>query len=250
VTGAARRLGWLVIAANGAAIGAAVGAACGNPTEAAAPAPALRDAVPARELVPVGRDELCLTRGTLADRAISDPTWRGHVLRGGGDAAELTFTYQGDAADKRALAGGQSRRQLGVKLLGQDGCNVVYVMWRLDPKPRVDVSVKRNPGAKVHEECGARGYVKVKPARKATVPGLVRGATHVLRAELTGDELAAWIDGALVWHGRLPAAARGLTGPAGVRSDNVQFDLVELAVPAGGDDRADGRPACKRTHDD
>ena len=92
---------------------------------------------------------------------------RGYALGAGGDAAALTFTYQGEAENTRELASGELRRQLGLKLRAQDGCNVVYVMWRLDPTPKLEVSVKFNPGKRTHEECGADGYTKVKPARRS-----------------------------------------------------------------------------------
>jgi hypothetical protein len=51
----------------------------------------------------------------------------------------------------------------------------------------------------------------------------------VLRASIRGDELRAWIDDRLVWQGALPEAARELAGPAGLRTDNVRLDRLELA---------------------
>ncbi len=112
---------------------------------------------------------------------------------------------------------------------------MVYVMWRLDPRPMLDVSVKRNPGKRTHEECGADGYTKVRPARRpGRVPALVPGATHSLRAEIVGDDLFAWIDGVLAWQGRLPDEARALAGPAGLRTDNLDVARLELfAAPHG-----------------
>jgi hypothetical protein len=212
--------------------------ACGSTSAAPAPAPA----APSIAVEPAG--ELCVTRGEIASRAITEPTVRAFAPRTTGDAAELTFTFRGDAATSRALANGQARRQVGLKLRAQDGCNVIYVMWRLDPKPKLDVSVKRNPGKRTHAECGAEGYTKVKPHRAAEVPALAAGDTHVLRAEIVGDDLTAWIDGHIAWHGRLPDEARELAGPAGLRTDNLALDRVELAAPR----TKDPGPACKR-HD-
>jgi hypothetical protein len=99
-----------------------------------------------------------------------------------------------------------------------------------------------------HEQCGADGYAKVKPYKKPYVPAFEYGAPHTLRAEIVGDELYAWIDGKLLWHGRLPDAARAMRGPAGIRSDNIKFDLVELAAPHG--DAAREPAACKREGSD
>ena len=188
--------------------------------------------------------ELCVTRGDITDRAITQPTVRAFAVGAGGDAAQLAFTYRGDAATSRALANGQPRRQVGLKLRAEDGCNVIYVMWRLDPKPKLEVSVKRNPNKRTHEECGAEGYTKVRVAHATAVPALVAGDAHTLRAEIVGDQLTAWIDGRVAWQGQLPDDARALAGPAGLRSDNLALDHVELSAPK----TKDPGPACKR-HD-
>ena len=196
---------------------------------------------PSIEVKPVG--ELCVTRGVIDKAAITEPTVRAFAPSAAGDAAQLSFTFKGDAQSSRALANGQERRQVGLKLRAQDGCNVVYVMWRLDPKPKLDVSVKRNPGKRTHEECGADGYTKVRPTRRVPAPpGLIARATHTLRAEIQGDDLFAWIDGTLAWQGRLPDEARTLAGPAGLRTDNVELANLELsAAPHAGT-----ALACKR----
>lgn len=212
--------------------------ACGGTRIEAAPS----DHVPAIEVAPIASDTLCVTKGQVDGRSVTEPTVRGYARGAGGDAAQLTFVYRGESLETRELAGGDARRQLGLKLRAQDSCNVVYVMWRLDPRPKLDVSVKLNPLAKTHEQCGANGYTKLRPYKKLFVPAFEFGATHTLRAEIVGNELFAWIDGRLLWQGRLPEAARALSGPAGIRSDNVQFDLVELAAPPG-----EGTPPpCKR----
>ncbi|MBZ0236130.1 MAG: hypothetical protein K8M05_27635, partial [Deltaproteobacteria bacterium] len=162
---------------------------------------------------------------------VDEPTVRVVAPASHGDAAALRFTYRGDSETKAALASGQARRQLGVKLRAADGCNVVYVMWRLDPKPFVEVSTKVNPGDRDHDDCGAGGYTKLKAARSEPPPPLRTGATHTLAAEIIGDELTAHIDDKVVWRGRLPAAARALAGPAGMRTDNVALDAELLVAP-------------------
>jgi hypothetical protein len=212
--------------------------ACGGSRTEAAP----RNHKPTIDLAPVAADQLCVTKGALAGTSVVDPTMRGYARGAGGDAAALTFTYRGESFESRALAGGQERRQIGLKLRAQDSCNVVYVMWRLDPKPKLDVSVKLNPLQATHEECGADGYTKIKQRKKTFVPAFAYGKTHTLRAEIVGSELYAWIDDQLLYQGTLPDTARALKGPAGIRSDNVKFDLVSFAAPA-----AEGTPPpCKR----
>jgi hypothetical protein len=177
----------------------------------------------------------CVTKGVAALGArVDDPTVRAVARGSGGDAASITFTYRGVSTQTRALASGQLRRQVGVKLRAENGCNLVYVMWRLDPKPQLEVSVKRNAGKRTNEECGTEGYTKLKkPDEKHDLPELLDGATHTLRAAIGGDELTAWIDDQVVWRGALPDEARELRGPAGLRSDNMAFDLVAFAAPAG-----------------
>jgi hypothetical protein len=176
-------------------------------------------------------DNLCVTKGAIAGGKVSAPTVRAVALDSGGDRASLAFRFRGDSERVRALASGQERRQLGLKLRAENGCNLVYVMWRLDATPRLEISVKRNPGARTHADCGANGYTKVKAAASHPPPALEPDSTHTLRAEITGDDLTAWIDDHEIWRGALPDAVRGLVGPAGLRSDNVAYEIVELSAP-------------------
>ncbi len=213
-------------------------AACGGTRSEAAP----RNHKPTIDLAPVAPSDVCVTKGAMTDASIAEPTMRGYARGFGGDAASMTFTYQGETFETRALAGGQERRQLGLKLRAQDSCNVVYVMWRLDPKPKLDISVKINPLKKTHEECGADGYTKIRPRKKTFVPAFEYGKSHTLRAEIVGDDLYAWIDDKLLFQGTLPETARVIHGPAGLRSDNVKFDLVSFAAPKG----QGTPPPCKR----
>ena len=215
-------------------------AACSGSRTEAAP----RNHKPTIDVAPIAATDLCVTKGSVADGAIAEPTMRGYARGFGGDAAALTFTYRGESFETRELAGGQARKQIGLKLRAQDSCNVVYVMWRLDPTPKLDVSVKLNPLKKTHEECGADGYTKIRPHKKTFVPAFEYGKTHTLRAEIVANELYAWIDDQLLYQGTLPDTARALKGPAGVRSDNVKFDLVSLSAPHSED--SDPPPACKR----
>ncbi len=204
------------------------------------------DPKPQAQLAEVATPALCITTGKLDGAGVDVPTFRAVAPGHAGDAAAVKVLVHGASSDARALASGQLRRQHGRKLRAQDGCNLVYVMWRLDPKPKLEVSVKRNPGARTGKECGNGGYTRVKPAWTGFLPGLEDRAAHELRAEIHGDELDAWIDGKLQWQGALPATAKELAGPAGVRSDNLAFELVSLAVDA----RAGGAVDAKCKADD
>ena len=202
------------------------------------------DAAPVK-LVPFGGDALCVTKGRIAAARVNEPTVRAVATRSSGDGAALTFVFRGDSARTRELANGDARRQLGLKLRAANGCNVVYVMWRLDPRPRLEVSVKSNPGMATHRECGADGYTKIKATHAEAVPALAEGETHSLRAEIHGDELTAWIDDAIAWRGMLPESARALRGPSGLRSDNLAFEIVEFRAPP-----ADDAARCHRDESD
>lgn len=213
-------------------------AACGGTLEAA----------PERtvKLVPI-TDTLCVTKGSAKLGAtVTEPTMRAIALGTRGDGASLELVYRGDTESTRALASGAARRQVGLKLRAQNSCNVVYVMWRLDPKPMLEVSVKVNPGKVTHADCGAEGYTKVQPTKSWPVPVLTTGDRHVLRAAISGDDLTAWIDETVAWRGTLPASARALLGPAGIRSDNLAFDLVAFAAPEAKDPPTE----CKRDPDE
>lgn len=186
----------------------------------------------------VAPDGMCVTLGGTrplggARFAVDDSKVRGYGVRTDGRAAELRFVYRGPSKEVSRLGSGKVFHQLGLKLAAQDGCNVVYVMWRLEPAAGVEVLVKRNPGQSVHSECGNRGYRKVKPASARPVPPLAPGSAHRLAAELTGTHLVARVDGAPVVEADL--GELGFSGPAGFRTDNVTADL-ELLAPAS--DRA------------
>ena len=205
-----------------------------EPMPMPAPAPTGTATTSMKPVAPIAHDNLCVTKGSL-DRAevlgVRDPTVRAFARGSTGDSVSMRFVFRGDSAKARALSSGQMRRQLGLKLRAANSCNVVYVMWRLDPKPMIEVSVKSNPGMRTNRECGAEGYTKVKPQTAA--PALEPGTRHTLAAEIVGDELTATIDGQIAWHGALPSAARDIHGPAGFRSDNVAFDIEELSAPMG-----------------
>jgi hypothetical protein len=210
----------------------AMAAGCSSSSVEASPGTRAASA-PAIELHAVAHEELCVTRGAIANASIAEPTVRAFARGTAGDAGQLTFKYAGESASGRALESGELRRQVGLKLRAADSCNVVYVMWRVAPKPGLAVQVKSNPGKHRHEECGADGYIKVKPTVASAVPGLEVGATHSLRAEIRGDELTAWIDGEVVWQGRLPDEARAFAGPVGLRTDNVKIEALALHAAKG-----------------
>jgi hypothetical protein len=181
------------------------------------------------ELVAVAPSELSATSGQLvalagARFAISSPTLRAELGRAPRSVAELAFEYRGPTASDNPLASGELRRQIGLKLRAQDSCNVLYVMWHIEPSPGIVVSLKSNPGQTRHAECGDRGYAILQPDSSVPAPAVEPGQPHVLRAVIRGHELRVTVDGAASWVGELPEAAFSFDGPVGLRSDNGEFN--------------------------
>jgi hypothetical protein len=178
-----------------------------------------------------------VTRGNVEALAngrvrVSEPKMRAVVPWSDGDDAELRFTYEGQSDGAAPLASGELRKQIGLKLRAEDGCNLVYVMWRIDNKQQIVVSLKRNRGQHTHRQCGARGYRNL-VARAGTQPApLAAGVEHRMHAKLDGRVLRVWVDRQLAWEGDIGDEAAALRGAAGVRSDNGRFEVELLARPS------------------
>lgn len=179
---------------------------------------------------------MCVTHGAMRDLHVSESSMRAFARGSSGEGGALEFTYAGPTKQVSHLASGDVREQLGLKLRAADGCNLVYVVWRFAPKPELVVQTKINPGAHTNAECGTSGYERVKPDRHEAVSRPDPGTKHVLAARIDGDTLVASIDGKVAWTGQLPASARELHGPLGVRTDNVEADLALVGTLAHGQD--------------
>jgi hypothetical protein len=195
------------------------------------------DPPPAVQGAPLTLSQLDITEGSFQQGArgelhIAAPKVRAVAAVEAGDAAELRFTYRGPSAVQIPLDDGEDRHQVGIKLRAQDGCNVVYVMWRIRPVAQLVVSVKHNPGASTYEQCGANGYVTVAPQWSSEIPILRPGEAHALAASIEDGVFYVRIDGKVVWQGEATAAMLALHGPLGMRTDNVELDGVAL-VPTG-----------------
>jgi hypothetical protein len=160
---------------------------------------------------------------------IEEPKVRAVVPNSLSSVAELRFTYLGATTTQLNLASGELRQQVGLKLRAQDGCNVVYVMWRQAPTPGLVVSVKYNPHEHSSLECGNRGYTTIQPRQSQPVPLLMKGVPHTLHADLEQRELRVIVDDAIVWEGELSPQANTFDGPVGLRTDNGRFELELLA---------------------
>ena len=182
----------------------------------------------------IDRQGWCVTKGGIGSLprgrlAIAGPEVRAVALAATAQAAEMRFTYRGASTESKPLGSGEVRRQLGLKLRAQNSCNLVYVMWRIEPEAKLVVSIKRNPGQELHAQCGTHGYTNVKPGRHRAVPRVEPGSAHRLRAELRGRELRVFADGEPVWEGKLGPEIEEFDGPVGLRTDNVRLELQYLA---------------------
>jgi hypothetical protein len=200
--------------------------------------------------LPVGAADLCVTSGKIeslpsGQLRIDAPSVRAVMYGQNSRAAELSFTYRGPTGKTVHLSSGLQRRQLGLKLRAQNGCNLVYVMWRIIPEQRVTVQIKYNPGLASYREFTNGGYRIIKPAQTGPVPALAEGSSHRLRAMLDGDKLRVEVDNQPVWIGELGSDALAFDGPVGVRTDNVAMDFT---LSVGSSSAAPGPLAAMTDH--
>ena len=178
----------------------------------------------------IALERLVQTKGELQPAAqgrflVNVPKMRAVAESGDSEEAILRFRYLGPTEEQSKLKSGALRQQLGLKLRAENGCNLVYAMWRLAPEPGIQVQVKRNPGMTTHAECGTNGYRTVAATQSARAPAIApNAAEHKLRALWQGNRLEIFADGISVWEGELPPEAMSLAGPVGIRSDNVRFE--------------------------
>jgi hypothetical protein len=224
---------------------------CANAQEGSAPA-----------LQRIDRGHLCVTNGVVAALAggrlaVDTPSSRAIVQAGTENAAdqvaEIRFQYLGPSQDSRPLASGELRRQIGLKLRAQDGCNLIYAMWHIAPDAGVAVSIKRNAGLQTNRQCGARGYINFKPQDRGDLPPIRPGEVHQLRAELHGKDLTITADGKVAWQGPLNSEMALPVGPPGFRSDNARytFEFFAAASSRPTEQQAPpGRAPCTMSGDD
>jgi hypothetical protein len=186
----------------------------------------------------ITRDQLCVTNGEITTTpngrmAINTPSARAIVqIPTASGVAEIRFTYLGPSEGSKPLASGEMRRQNGLKLRALNQCNLLYVMWHIEPDTKFAVSIKRNPGQSTHEQCDAHGYTTIRPRASTTLPRVLPGESHALRAVLAGEDLALAADGKTVWEGSIGNGVTGIDGPVGLRTDNARFEFDYFVMPA------------------
>ncbi len=201
-------------------------------------------------LKPVSLAQLCVTEGSIEESPnngleVTVPAMRAYLNALTPQREEARFTYNGSTGNEKPLGSDEIRRQFGLKLHAEDACNLVDVMWRIDPDRKIVVSVKTNPGQHASAECGNRGCTNLKPAHSAPTPVVNSGETRSLCAQMDGAELSVYADGTWVWQGQVGADAAALSGPVGIRSDNAALQ-IQLFTP----DPSGAPAACRKGETD
>lgn len=182
----------------------------------------------------IDRNDLCVTNGAVSTRSdgrlvIDTPSSRAVLRFRSQPAAEIRFRYLGPTEASKPLASGELRLQIGLKLRAADTCNLLYVMWHIEPDSRIAVSVKRNPGQHTHAQCDAHGYINIRPQHGVAVAAIRPGEAHTLRAELHETALRVFADNLQVWEGSVGETAKEFDGPVGLRTDNARFAFEYFA---------------------
>jgi hypothetical protein len=199
-------------------------------------------------LSPVPRSDLCITEGAIEELpggrlSVQVPQMRAYVNHMTPQDLEARFTYLGATQKEVRLRSGEVCRQFGLKLRAEDGCNLVYAMWRLEPYSKLVVSLKSNPGQHTSAECTNHGYKNIRAVRSSPLPPLIVGQTHTLHAVMETQQLHVYVDDRLVWDGTLGAQGLRLDGPVGIRSDNARLELQLLVASPTAQHRDE--PGCR-----
>jgi hypothetical protein len=181
-------------------------------------------------LVSIYPDNLNITYGHIskldATSFVIHDSVRGLYGTQPSDIVEIDFVYHGPSEITLPLANGEVRRQIGLKLRAHDTCNLIYIMWHVEPTQGIHVSVKNNPGKDQWQQCRAHGYINLVPYWETSVATIRVNEKHSLRASIVGNEIQVVADGVFVWKGVLPKQAFTFDGPIGLRSDNGIFDAT------------------------
>jgi hypothetical protein len=182
------------------------------------------------QLNQVSLSDLDVTSGPILEQelgllSVNEPIIRATKRTGTEQVACLQFHYLGPTSNRVSSASGIEFHQIGLKLRSKDPCNLVYVMWRIQPTYELIVQVKRNEGVSTSQQCGGNGYSDV--ARIPFQP-FVFGQLNELLAWVQTDsnghsEIHCWVNHQEVI--RAPIDVQGIDGPTGIRSDNGQYNF-------------------------
>ena len=170
--------------------------------------------------------------------AIEGPQSRATVKTSWQCNGKLRFRYRGHSSSDKPLGSGIVRRQIGMKLFSGDPCNLLYVMWEVEPIERVSVFMKHNSGMSTSDECKNNGYTRLEsdspPVNFPPKNSAKDQKTHRLAASLipfdnqdgtkgNDFELVVCADYEEVFRKRLIDLPSEISGPSGIRTDNGSF---------------------------
>jgi hypothetical protein len=150
--------------------------------------------------------------------SVETPTSRAEFLNTSGDKLELRIRYLGITDTKEYFADGTYQEQVGMKLRSMDGCNVIYVMRRINPNPGIVVSIKSNPG--IVSTCGDKGYTVLK---SVAYPVPKVGDTFTMSATIIDKNIVVKMNGISVITATLPIVTKGNSG---IRTDNTKITFT------------------------
>jgi len=142
-------------------------------------------------------------------------------------SAKLRVRYKAPSKKTSYLGSGGYKRQIGLKLRASSGCNLLYLMWQIEPTEKFVVLSKINPGMTRHAQCGNENYTNIATLSVPTALTLSTHKTRKLQGDLSftrdGIKLHIFVDDKFFKTVPIPRSLLPPAGPVGVRSDNGQF---------------------------
>jgi hypothetical protein len=176
--------------------------------------------------------ELCVTRGRLGaqpeHRAINrSPSLLATAPSSGGKHAAIRFQYLGKVGNDGRSESDVERQQLGLQLLHRNACNTVHVSWRLSERSFVTASIQSTPAVTTQEaECD--NHRELRPFWREPVDAPEAGTTRQFAATIRRGLLEVRVDHRPVLRAVVAGHGRPESGFSGLRSHNVQFELLHF----------------------
>jgi hypothetical protein len=190
------------------------------------------------QLTQVNFSDLNITSGAITELeptnlSINEPVTRATLKTCNAQVACVQFRHLGPTSRIVQSGNGQEFHQIGLKLRSLNPCNLIYVMWRIKPQPKLIILLKRNPERSTSAECGNRGYTTL--AEIPFQPFLVGQFNELMACVQTHPdgqgEVRCWVN----WQEVLQAPVssdvlQAVNGPPGIRTDNGQYHLRFLTA--------------------
>ena len=158
--------------------------------------------------------QLKTTNGVIG-YSVETPTSRADIPSHSGENLEIKVRYLGPTDQKEYFANGTYQEQVGIKLRSVNGCNVVYIMRRINPNPSISLSIKSNPG--VTTVCGDKGYTMIK---SILVPAPKIGEEFTLAGSFNQNIVTIKLNNQELFTSEVPIVTKG---DAGIRTDNAKI---------------------------